>query len=288
MRLLKKKLFILPVFFCFLSFSGKLSACTLWAASGDKVEGGGSLLAKNRDYRPAPDQVCTLETVKPSQAYEYTALIRTHKEKKYVKAGVNEKGLAIVSSTASSVEDDNDVHTVKNVCAGILASCDSVDAALGKKDIFSNAKPFNFMLADKNKIALVEIGPEGKFESKIIQNGTLCQTNHYILDGMKWANEKKIGRSSLERLKRIEELLNTRNGKFTLQDFIRFSEDRNAGPDNSIWRTGSSPKLSRTLATWIIHIPENGKPVVYLKTANPGEDINTFKPFIPDCVKTKN
>lgn len=274
MRLLKKKLFILPVFFCFLFFSGKLSACTLWAASGDKVEGGGSLIAKNRDNRP--DQYNTIKTIKPVQGYEYTALVRIHKSKSYVKAGVNEKGLAIISSTASSVEDDNNVHTVKNVCAEILAGCDSVDAALGKKDIFSNAKPFNFMLADKSKIALVEIGPEGKFESKIVQNGTLCHTNHYILDGMKWANEKKVGRRSIERHKRIEELLNTHNAKFTLQDFIRFSEDRNAGPDNSIWRTGSSPRVSRTLAAWIIHIPENGKPLVYLKTANPGEEIKTF------------
>jgi len=44
-----------------------------------------------------------------------------------------------------------------------------------------------------------------------------------------------------------------------------------AGADYSIWRTGSAPRKTRTLATWLVSIPALGSPRLYLKTADPGE-----------------
>ena len=59
-----------------------------------------------------------------------------------------------------------------------------------------------------------------------------------------------------------------------------FSES--AGPDNSIWRKGSSPRATRTLATWIIFQPVSGKAVLYVKLANPREEIRENRYFLED------
>lgn len=83
--------------------------------------------------------------------------------------------------------------------------------------------------------------------------------------------QRKPGASSTKRSARIEELLKNPGSPYTVDDFIRFSEDKTAGADNSIWRTGSAPHKTRTLATWVVSIPASGSPRLYLKTANPGE-----------------
>ncbi|MPM99375.1 hypothetical protein SDC9_146566 [bioreactor metagenome] len=57
-----------------------------------------------------------------------------------------------------------------------------------------------------------------------------------------------------------------------MDKFISFSNDRNNGPDNSIMRTGSTPKKSRTLSTWAVSIPKEGAPELYVKLLNPGEN----------------
>jgi hypothetical protein len=67
------------------------------------------------------------------------------------------------------------------------------------------------------------------------------------------------------------ELLKNPTQPVVVEDFIRFSEDQTAEPDNIIWRTGSGPTQKRTLATWIVSVPASGSPRLYLKTANPGE-----------------
>jgi hypothetical protein len=59
-----------------------------------------------------------------------------------------------------------------------------------------------------------------------------------------------IGKSSAVRFDRIQELLGEKKGNFTPADFTAMSRDSVAGPDNSIWRTGSTPTTTRTLATW--------------------------------------
>ncbi len=45
-------------------------------------------------------------------------------------------------------------------------------------------------------------------------------------------------------------------------------EDRSGGPGNSLWRDGSKPTSTRTLAAWIVHLPETGEPQIYVKIAN--------------------
>jgi hypothetical protein len=61
-----------------------------------------------------------------------------------------------------------------------------------------------------------------------------------------------------------------------MDDFVAFSQDQSAGPDNSIFRTGSNPGKSRTVATWIIAIPPEGSPELYVKMKDPGEDFRAY------------
>jgi isopenicillin-N N-acyltransferase like protein len=73
--------------------------------------------------------------------------------------------------------------------------------------------------------------------------------------------------------------LSENDKKFSFNDFMTISKDQNDGPDNSIWRTGSSLKEERTLSSWIIAFPQNDAPVLYVTLANPGEPVkkSTYK-----------
>ena len=74
-------------------------ACTLWAAAGSRVKGGGVIIAKNRDM--PPDHRQELRLVKPPGGFRYLGLVAVDRDDASVKAGVNEKGLVIVDAAAS-------------------------------------------------------------------------------------------------------------------------------------------------------------------------------------------
>jgi hypothetical protein len=73
-------------------------SCTLWAAVREATRDGGSLVAKNRDWRP--DHRQEVKRVTPKQGFRYYGLFATGNEEPGLKAGVNEKGLVVVSATA--------------------------------------------------------------------------------------------------------------------------------------------------------------------------------------------
>ncbi|MGE5256788.1 MAG: carcinine hydrolase/isopenicillin-N N-acyltransferase family protein [Hyphomicrobiales bacterium] len=243
-------------------------ACTLWGATGASVEGGGTLIAKNRDW--APDQHQELALLKPADGYRSLALKALGGEEPGVKAGVNEKGLVIVSATADQVPstDRKKVQQQKGLLSHLLATCASVDDILRNLELMR--RPVFYLAGDRREIAVIEIGPEGKRAVMRRNSGTLVHTNHYC-ELATSVSGRNPGVSSSRRYARMAELLENRKQPFTLEDFIRFSEDQTAGPDNSIWRTGSKPGSRRTLATWVVSVPVSGSPQLYLKTADPGE-----------------
>jgi len=67
-----------------------------------------------------------------------------------------------------------------------------------------------------------------------------------------------VGPSSQARLQRIQVLLAGQKS-FTLEDFEKFGNDRSDGPDNSLFRTGSRPKSTRTMARFLVRT-EPGQP----------------------------
>jgi len=257
-----------------LNFAPAAAACTLWGAAGGKVEGGGTLIAKNRDWEPT--QVQEIKRVVPRDGFRYLGLYASDEEGTGLKAGINEKGLVVVTATASVVPDERRSNPQKKTLssAEILKTCTTVEEVTGQLDRFTRAA--FYLVADKNKIAVIEVGPGGKAAARITENGTIAQTNHYLNEQFRILN-KKVSKSSRARYDRIQELLSKDPGGLTLDDFVAFSEDQNAGPDNSIYRTGSSPTRSRTLATWIIENPAEGAPLLYVKVADPDKPQKTMR-----------
>ncbi len=254
-------------FFCTLSFASHVEACTLWAATGQSVDGNGTLIAKNRDW--TPDHGQELLVLRPKAGYASLVLIATGGDEPGAKAGVNEKGLVIVSATASQLsrEERNRAQQKHGLTKTLLAECASVADVLNRLNQFR--RPVFYLVGDKNTIASIEVAPDGRVHVERRTTGTLAHTNHYLAADARGV-ERLPSASSTIRLKQIEQLLREQNRPFSLDAFIRLSEDKSNGPDDSIWRTGSIPKKKRTLASWIVRIPQNGTPELYLKTADPG------------------
>jgi len=243
-------------------------ACTLWGAAGNAVEGGGVLITKNRDW--APDHRQQLNIVRPKEAYSSVVLAAVGGAEPGSKAGVNEKGLVIVTATVNQVPtaERKRVDQKKGLMSHLLAQCASVEDVLNQIELFR--RPVFYLVGDRKEIAVIEVAPDGSRSITRTDSGTLHHTNHYCaIDPPDL--KRKPGASSTNRSARIAELLKNPNRPYTVEDFIRFSEDKAAGPDNSIWRTGSSPHKTRTLATWLVSIPASGSPRLYLKTADSGE-----------------
>ncbi len=249
-------------------------ACTLFAAAGTAVEGGGTLIAKNRDW--LPDHRQQLIVLAPEGGHRAVALEAVGGAESGVKAGVNERGLAIVSATAGQVSnaERSRVPQTKQLMRRLLTGCADVGEVLARIDLFR--RPAFYLVADRREIAMIEVAPDGRHAVSRRQNDVLAHTNHYCaLEAP--PPGRNPGRSSLARYARIETLLRDAQRPFTLEDFVRFSDDRSDGPDNSIWRTGRAQENRRTLAAWIISIPPAGSPRLYVKTADPGEPERTCR-----------
>lgn len=254
-------------------------ACTLWTAVGSRVQGGGVLIAKNRDM--PPDHRQELRLVKSPGGFRYLGLCAMNSDEPGVKAGVNEKGLVIVDAAASCIPKwkRDRLPEVKQLNEKLLAACADVDAVFRRQLMFCS--PAYYLLADHAKAVILEVALDGKRSIKTITQGTLTHTNHYLDEDFQDSNQK-VNRGSQVRLERIQYLLAGRPRPLTLTDFIACSGDRHDGPDRSIWRSGSTPKKIRTLASWIVHLPRNGAPTLYVKLANPGEPPTTHQVQLDD------
>jgi hypothetical protein len=203
------------------------------------------------------------------------------------KAGVNEKGLVIVTATVNQVPtaERQRVDQKKGLISHLLAQCASVEDVLKQIELFR--RPVFYLVGDRKEIAVIEVAPDGSRSITRTDSGTLHHTNHYCaIDPADL--KRKPGASSTNRSARIAELLKNPHRPYTVDDFIRFSEDTAAGPDNSIWRTGSDPQKTRTLATWLVAIPAAGSPRLYLKTADPGEAECICRLTVGDALRISN
>ena len=233
-------------------------ACTLYAAAGDAyVEGGGVLAVKVRDEKPWRQ---TVKTVRPASGHAYRGLFTGRHER--FNTGVNAAGLFVGLSTAGSIpKSRRDLFAPFRDSEGLgspehlIRYCSTVDEAIER--IRSMTRPANYLLADRTKAAIVEILPDGNKTVRIIASGTLAHTNHYIEPESERFNERTSA-SSHTRVERIRELLLDARKPMTLEDMERFSRDQSAGPDNSIWRTGSKPRGHRTLAVAAVHLKRGG------------------------------
>ena len=241
-------------------------ACTLFGANGIAVKGGGTLVAKNRDWYPGFQDV---RLVTPITGYKYYALM-TGKNYSFNAGGINEKGLFVAMSTAGSIPKNArkmypKFHTSdgKRTNDYILNHFSSVLETL-ESSVQIWSEPVNFILADKDSVAVIEVLPGGLRSITFQQNGSIYQTNHYVHPSAKKYNIK-IGKSSLTRYNRIQELFNEHIGLLTWEDFWTMSQDQNAGPTDSIFRVGNKPKGEKTVAELIAKLPPDGKFVLEVR-----------------------
>lgn len=265
------KVYFILVVILFVSLP--VQACTLWASNGSAVHGGGSMIVKNRDW--VPNQHQFLKLVSSEIGYSYFGL---YAEGKYpgIKAGINKNGLVVISATVGSIPSGvrRGMPHTSGLLVKLLRECGSVDEVLARTDLFLG--PEILMLADKHKVATIEIGPEGKFVATTKENDVTFHTNHYVYEGMEEFNHM-VGESSQIRYDRIGQLLSTVAEPCDFHRFISLSDDQNSGLDNSIFRRGSTPTKTRTMAVWAVQIPPEGSPTVYIRILNPKEEEKIFR-----------
>ncbi|MFZ5453506.1 MAG: carcinine hydrolase/isopenicillin-N N-acyltransferase family protein [Thermodesulfobacteriota bacterium] len=249
---------------------GSAPACTLFAAAGSRVEGGGAIIVKNRDRTPRRS---ALKVLAPPNGYQHLALVAVDAPQDSPVAGVNVRGLAVVDALPNLPPQEEKPGAV-NLTRALLSHCASVDEVLARQDLFKASYPVFEMVADARKIALIAIAPQGRVAVQVRDQGVLCQTNHYLDLRLREANRKSGGSSAI-RYRRISRLLSRQTCPFSLEDFLAFSQDRHDGPDNSIYRRGGTPAATLTLATWIVAHPAGGSPRVWVRIANPGEPPKT-------------
>ena len=264
----KKAFFVILVSLVISSFLPSYG-CTIWGAAGNVTEKGDTIVAKNRDWRP--NQYNELWLIDPQDGYRFIAVYSIGGDNEGVKAGINEKGFTVIFASASCLPKEDRFGGETSLIVKLLTRCDNVHMAVEQKELLSKSRAGFYIFGDKNEIACVEIAPGGEVSINEVEAGFLYHTNHYLNENFVKFN-KEENESSSVRAERIKYLLNNQSDVFTVKDFIKFSEDKNDGPDNSIWRTGSSPEKTRTLSSWIVRIPKNGEPFLYVKLANPGED----------------
>lgn len=254
----------------------RLDACTLWGAAGASASGG-TIISKNRDWKPDHTQELKLERL--AKGHAYFGLYAVGGTEPGIKAGVNETGLTVVTASASSIpKSKRDKQPGKRgVTARLLSGCATCDEVLAKKDaIFPESRAQFVMISDRAKILVVEIGLEGKYAVKVLERGFAAHTNHFLEPALAAFNAAESAGSAV-RLRRITQLLETAGEPCSAEAFAAFSRDRHDGPDNSLWRTGNG-KNTRTLASWIVETPANGAPTLRVLLANPGqpEESRTF------------
>jgi isopenicillin-N N-acyltransferase-like protein len=241
-------------------------ACTLFAALGSSVSGGGTIIAKNRDRCPLASG---LKVFVPPAGYRHLGLVSLDSPNAPAVAGINEKGLVVVDASPSSLDLQEEDCRAIPLTQALLTRCASVAEVLAQKELLSASYPVFEMVADRRQVAVIEVAPGGQVSIQVSDQGTLCHTNHYLSSPLLWANQRAHP-SSKARFCRIKQLLDRQGGPFTFADFLVFSQDRHAGPDTSINRLGSTPRKTRTLATFVVQLSDDA-PHVFIRMSNPGE-----------------
>jgi isopenicillin-N N-acyltransferase like protein len=245
-------------------------ACTLFGAAGESVAGGGVLIAKNRDNVPGKQE---LRLIEPKKGNRYYGLFSVGSGSRALVAGINEKGLTVVSATASSASKKllKDNPSKPRSMERIMEECSTVLEALGRTDLLKGPK--FLMLADSGSVAIVEISDRPSYS--VYREGVVGHTNHYVFTTNLPDNASQPP-SSLRRYARINELL-TNKTSFSLDDFIVFSKDQADSPAYSIWRTGKDRKTIPTLASWIVSYPKGSDPTIYCALYNNGRTTRTVR-----------
>jgi isopenicillin-N N-acyltransferase like protein len=240
---------------------------TLWAAAGTRVQGGGTLIAKNYDAKPVPTH---LRLVIPRNGFTYLGLFSLKNPKgQGPLAGVNEKGLAVISAIPEALPPGPEARpSIEQVSEKLLAGFGTVDNVLSDQKILSEGPSAFYIIADASQIASVEVTSYHEIAVRNLVNNILCHTDHYIDERFLSRNRQTVKNSEL-RLERIGRLLNSGNNLLTLDAFIDVAHDRGTNPDEGILRSSGSSDGVRTVATWVLVIPGTRPPELHVGLFDP-------------------
>lgn len=256
----------------------RADACTLWAAAGPQVAGGGTIIVKNRDWQPDNQQKIRLAK---NGKYRFIYLEAVGNNFSGAKQGINEKGLAIVLASAPREVERAGKNAGMTRLRTLLASYASVQEVLAALRAGAWVTNPQFMvLADGKEIASVEFGPDGHYAVVGQQgSGVVFHTNHYVSQAFEPLNPHKLS-TSLDRYNKISNLLQV-GGPFDAQKFQSFSADP------TLWRAGATPSSTRTLSSWIIRQMPDGSGMLYLRMANPDHPIKEYSFALKDLFDGK-
>lgn len=243
-----------------LNVPAPVNACTLFAANGNVVDGGGTLVGKNRDA--VPDNQFIQFNNKHQNAY-YGLACGDPNGKSLMTAGVNDKGLVIIIAKTSSM--DQKVRAAMGSRTSVrqaLGQCSTVAEVLSHKEFFNG--PDFVIIGDATEIARVEVGSDRKMSVDRVKNGSLAHTNHFLNDAFKGL-DVKAGKGSHVRQERIEFLLENAAKPMTMETFKEFTADANDGPVQSLWRTGNENNRQETVFSFVVDLKPNKDFNIWLK-----------------------
>jgi len=288
-------------------FMHQAFACTVWGA----ITPNNVLLAKNRDFYPGNQKFITIAD---KAKYKFFALYGDNQyDHQYaIKMGVNEKGLAVFMTFASTIPASKREAKIPyfKVMENILENYSKVeDIFKESQKLFYDSTPINYIFADRKSIMVCEIGLNNVYECKIIKRNNqhkisfIAQTNHYIFPSMhKYNLTNPIDQqTSYLRFARINHLMLSHLSQLGFHYFIEFSFDttapndyplakfddgfKNTYQDNSIFRTFNShpdrknpqqANSDQAVSSMIVEIPrDQKKPIrLYLRIINKITDLN--------------
>jgi len=252
-------------------------ACTLWSLSGERVQGGGTLIAKNRDF--TTDMPNHFEVVTPENGYRAFAMVATSAEgKRNMVGGVNEHGLAVVTATVGTIPKQERISRsragkLQNPTRAILTRFRSLRELLDNPKALRMLYPVFALVADSTGAVVIEASGGDYRILPVVSGEAGVHTNHPLSRDFPDIWETKAATGSQVRLDRMRGLLDQSPGRLGLGAFTALSLDRDGGPDQSIFRTGSAPGKPRTLGTLAAWLPPAGAPVVFARLTNDGQGV---------------
>ena len=253
-------------------------------AAGDHVEGGGTLVVKNRDWMPG-DRT-DMKLVRGNRGYSYFVLFGLSDPGN--KGGINEAGLVVFSLSAPhgpARTDEAEQQKIAFENDWLLTQYANVDECLaGLKKGGWRLHPVHYVLADAHTVAYVEIGPDGRISLQKTDNGALWHANEYQDASMRDLNSMPSGGSpsavavqERQRLQLARQQMESQK-QFTASQLLDFAKDPTVCYEMP---------MMRTYATFLVHQRPGKSTELVVRLYNPGEAPREARFSLEDALSGK-
>ncbi|MEM9242978.1 MAG: carcinine hydrolase/isopenicillin-N N-acyltransferase family protein [Pseudomonadota bacterium] len=237
----KKSIVITGLFLSFISINSL--ACTSIGFAGKAVQGGGTIVAKNRDSSLTGYE--RLQLFKPKGKHSYIALTYTrglNDNYDYITSGTNDAGLSIMANDAATNLLKNEDHIETTTIKKILTRYKTVDQVMAKaKTLFANSKPAIYLISDAHQVANVQVGDKAQFAIKVTDNSYTWNTNAYY-SGNLVAQNRLQWPDIKPRSDKIKQLLKQQSYPITANQTLTILGNQDDGQFDGIQRMFTTAK----------------------------------------------